>query len=76
MRGGGGGDAAPQIFARLFFLWIEKNSAKVKNSTKLQKQLKLEMWNDKNEAKCGRFSEEYPTCGKILQDNLNTANIS
>ena len=34
------------------------------------------MRNDKNECKCGRFSEEYPTYGKILQYNLNTANIS
>ena len=34
----------------------------------------IEMWNDKNEDKWGRFSEESPTCVKILQDNLNKAN--
>ena len=26
----------PQIFAKFYFLWIERNSFKVKNNTKLQ----------------------------------------
>ena len=25
------------------------------------------MWNDKNGSKCGRFSEEYPTCGRFYK---------
>ena len=25
------------------------------------------IWNDKNGGKCGRFSEEYPTCGRFYK---------
>ena len=34
--GGAGGLESPQIFANLYFSWIEKNSAKVRNSTKFK----------------------------------------
>ena len=39
--GGRGGGFSPPKFYLIFFLWIEKNSVKVKNSTKLQNKSKL-----------------------------------
>ena len=36
IRGSWGGAEAPQIFANVYFSWIEKSSFKVKNSTNLK----------------------------------------